>query len=340
MNQSLSQPCRICGNEFKNNLHQVREMFAGTRETFIYLECSACETLQISQLPQLSKCYSPDYYSFRTSSADAKRESVGLRHAIASFARRLAADHYSGIAGPINGLITQQVTKHAEKVLLGFPEYLRNLSFNLNFNRNSRILDVGSGAGHTLVALSHFGFRKLLGVDPFLPDDICQPQNVKLLKADLSELKGTFDLILVNHSIEHMADVRTALTEIYRLLEPGHFAIVRMPIKSEAWQQYGVDWVQLDAPRHLAIFSEGKFCELAREAGFDVANVRYDSTAFQFWGSEQYRQDIPLLDERSYLVNPEKSIFSEAQMARFTEQARRWNEAGKGDQAVFYLRRQ
>ncbi len=67
--------------------------------------------------------------------------------------------------------------------------------------------------------------------------------------------------------------------------------------------------------------------------------IAYDSTAFQFWGSEQYVRDIPLSDHRSYYVNPDRSIFTEKQMADYAACAAELNAHSRGDQAVFYLRK-
>jgi hypothetical protein len=78
---------------------------------------------------------------------------------------------------------------------------------------------------------------------------------------------------------------------------------------------------------------------LARTAGFEVTEVVYDSTAFQFWGSVQYQHEIPLWSERSYVVNPKRSLFTAAQIGAWEEQAAELNARGRGDQACFYLRK-
>ena len=67
------------------------------------------------------------------------------------------------------------------------------------------------------------------------------------------------------------------------------------------------------------------------EAGLKIVRVVYDSTEFQFLGSELYLQDIPLRDERS------QSVFSPAVIQRFALEAARLNALEKGDQAAFLL---
>jgi predicted SAM-dependent methyltransferase len=203
----------------------------------------------------------------------------------------------------------------------------------------SEVLDVGSGAGETLVSLSHFGFRDLIGVDPFIASDIEYSSGVRVLKSELEDVRGQFELVLANHTIEHLPDPRATLKEIYRLLKPRRYAIIRIPILSYAWRKYGTDWVQLDAPRHLFLFTAEEFSKLASAAGFKVRKIRYDSTAFQFWGSEQYARDIPLMHESSHFVNPENSPFTSEQIASYTAEADRLNARGEGDQAAFYLRK-
>jgi hypothetical protein len=98
--------------------------------------------------------------------------------------------------------------------------------------------------------------------------------------------------------------------------------------------------VQLDAPRHLFIHSVKSMETLAAQAGLRVAEVAWDSTEFQFWGSEQYLRDIPLRADASYATRPEKSIFSARQIADFRTKAAELNALGRGDQAAFFLVKQ
>jgi len=95
--------------------------------------------------------------------------------------------------------------------------------------------------------------------------------------------------------------------------------------------------VQLDAPRHLYLHSIKSMETLANPVGLKISQVIYDSFAFQFWGSEQYQQDISLNDERSYAVNPKQSFFTEEQIKDFTKRSKVLNQKNQGDQACFYL---
>jgi len=79
---------------------------------------------------------------------------------------------------------------------------------------------------------------------------------------------------------------------------------------------------------------------LAAQAGLWLTKVLYDSNLIQFTGSEQYRRDIPYFTERSYSVNPDRSIFSAAEIEGFWHKTRVLNKTDRGDQAALYLVKQ
>ena len=95
--------------------------------------------------------------------------------------------------------------------------------------------------------------------------------------------------------------------------------------------------VALDAPRHLFLHTVESIELLAKQAGFKVADLEFDSTTLQFVGSELYLRDIPLKDGTSDSQNPQSSIFSAEQLQDFKATALKLNKTRDGDQACFYL---
>jgi SAM-dependent methyltransferase len=145
---------------------------------------------------------------------------------------------------------------------------------------------------------------------------------------------------MFHHSLEHIPDPERILKIAYDLLKPGGYCIIRIPtVSSYAWKNYGMKWVQLDAPRHFYLHSIKSIEILSRRTNFKLSNIIYDSTAFQFWGSEQYLQNITLTDPHSYLMNPKNSLFSKKDILEFSKRAKELNAAKLGDQAVFYLKK-
>ena len=115
---------------------------------------------------------------------------------------------------------------------------------------------------------------------------------------------------MLHHSLEHMADPLEVFENLYRILKPNRFVLIRTPLASSyAWKKYGVNGVQLDAPRHLFLHTIESMRILAQKVGFEIDDIIFDSTEFQFLGSEQYMRDISLTDERSFKVRSTEATF-------------------------------
>jgi len=293
----------------------------GFRDVFDYLECSKCQCLQIVDVPPAMAKYYPDNYYAHTRVSPRKK----LRN---FFAKR--RNKYALLSQGVIGRVLYAKLPHTA---------LRSLA-RLRVGESTRILDVGCGAGSLLVSMGDLRFRNLLGVDPFIPADVQYQNGVTILKRVLHDVVGEFDVIMFHHAFEHISDPAPTLNTVHRLLAPGGYCVIRIPtVSSYAWHHYGADWVALDAPRHFFLHSLESTRVLAEEAGLELFDVVYDSTGFQFWGSEQYAHDIPLFDSRSYRVSPKTSMFSNQEIAMFEKRAAELNRARHGDTAAFYLRK-
>lgn len=317
--------CRICGNVGGHKSFTVREMMFGCRDEFLYFQCGQCDCLQIAEFPaDLSKYYPPNYYSF---AEPAPPPSGNPLHRMFKKIR----DHYAIFGKGILGRML-----HA-----GFPnEHVRGslLSELPGLKKSTRILDVGSGSGALLYALQESGFTRLLGIDPFLDKNLEYENGLKILKQTVREVEGEWEVVMFHHVFEHLPDPAETLQSVAERLAPAGICLLRIPtVSSFAWEHYGVHWVQLDAPRHFFLHSVAGIQLMARQAGLRLQKIIYDSTAFQFWGSEQYLRDMPLMAERSYLVNPAAAIFSAAEIARFKKKAEKLNAENRGDAAAFFL---
>jgi SAM-dependent methyltransferase len=319
--------CRICENTENNRIHEAREMMFGLRDRFDYVECGECGTIQIKEIPELAPYYPKNYFSLESGAQIEFAKKLKRR-----LAARFAGDYFVNK----RNFIGKYIAEKKSWIKGQFPAALRDFPLGINFQ--SKILDFGCGTGKPLQVLYQFGFRNLTGADAFIDADIFYPNGVKIYKKRLDELEPFYDLITLNHSFEHLPNPLESLREIGRLLAKDKFALIRIPVAGFAWEKYGTNWVQLDAPRHLYLYTEKSFRFLAGKAGFTVEKVIYDSTAFQFWGSEQYQRDIPLSDERTFKDDISKSIFTQEEMDAWESEAEKLNAQNKGDQACFYLR--
>lgn len=300
-------------------------MMFGTEELFEYLLCGKCESLHIINIPQDIAKYYPNesYYSFSVDSTIISKFKKTIKMKI--FKKR---DEYSLFKMSLFGKLINKK----------FPNTFLNLLGDLNINYDSKILDVGCGSGKFLFQLENLNFKQLLGIDPFLDEDLSH-KNLFLEKKDIFNLQNKkFDFIIFNHSFEHLDNPIETLKKVNDLLKKNGTCIIRMPVKSKSiWRRYGINWVQIDAPRHFFIYTLKGLKIILNQTDLQLIDSIFDSTEFQFWGSEQYKKGISLLSEKSYLNN--KNQFTKNDINEFKKDALKLNMEKEGDQATFIIRK-
>src|SRR5215472_13920605 len=304
--------CLICQGQ-GGRIYQVREMMFGTGTAYDYFLCASCGCLQLVGFVPGEEQYPPGYYSYNSAS-----RATGARALLKAWRNRLV------FRGKRVGRVVNRFSPYVE----GAERWISSAGGGFD----TRILDVGCGAGHLVLDLVSAGFKQAQGIDPFIPDSVAAQLAGLVRKATLHEISGEYDIVMFHHVLEHLVDPQAALIDAARLLRPGGVCLVRLPvIPNEAWNRYRENWVQLDAPRHIFVHSIASLTLLAERAGFKLDDVQYDSTELQFSGSELYSRGIPLA---SLL-----GAFSARELRPYRRQARRLNRAKRGDQAAFYFRK-
>jgi predicted SAM-dependent methyltransferase len=112
----------------------------------------------------------------------------------------------------------------------------------------------------------------------YVSTDLERPR--AMVKADITELPfpdASFDVILCSHVLEHVEDDRKAMRELHRVLKPGGWGIVVVPISSRRSETF--EDPTIVAPRdrervfgqhdHVRIYARD-FGARLEEAGFTV----------------------------------------------------------------------
>jgi len=299
----------------------------GLDESFEYRLCFGCGCLQITDVPtDLGRYYGSGYYSMGERSCHSPLAAILIRARNRHLSRRF---------DPLGAWLAR------------LRPFLALSSLRpLKIARDARIVDVGCGSGELLKALQSAGFTRLFGVDPFVARDIDLGGGLMVKRAELADLvdqpdqSSSFNLVMFHHSLEHIDNPAISLRAAWKALLPGGYCIVRIPtVSSYAWRYYGVDWCALDAPRHLMLHSRCSIALMAASCGFEILGSADDSTAFQFWGSEQYRRGIALMRPGCHDILPAPGEFTSEEFRSFRQRAAELNRERDGDQIIVYLRR-
>jgi predicted SAM-dependent methyltransferase len=76
-----------------------------------------------------------------------------------------------------------------------------------------------------------------------------------MIRVDVTDIQfrdDTFDVIICNHVLEHIADDRKAISELCRILKPGGWAILQVPISLTLKSTYEDSSITTAAGREAA----------------------------------------------------------------------------------------
>lgn len=154
--------------------------------------------------------------------------------------------------------------------------------------KNGKLLDIGSGSGQFLYEMKRLGM-KIYGVEP---GEFDKKEKLNIINSDLIGAKypsNFFDVITMNHVLEHIPNPKETLMEVYRILKVGGEFIIAVPnTRSLAYYMFSKNWYQLDVPRHLFNYSDILLKEILKKIGFKNIRITYNSTPSQFVVSLSY----------------------------------------------------
>lgn len=114
---------------------------------------------------------------------------------------------------------------------------------------------------------------------------------VDLMKMDLYP-DARWDAFICSHVLEHVPDDRRALSELFRVLKPGGWGILMVPInvrmtqidENPAVTDVGERWRRFGQDDHVRAYDKQGFLGRVREAGFEVNEygAKYFGR-FAFW---------------------------------------------------------
>ncbi len=141
-----------------------------------------------------------------------------------------------------------------------------------------RLIEVGCGDGSFLDRMRSLGWGvEGVEMDEQAVRDAISRFGLNIHQGTMEQLnfaEAAYDAVVLRHVIEHVHDPVGLLKECFRVLRPGGLLVVITPnIKSLGHRRFGQDWLHLDPPRHLHLFSSTTLAVVARQAGFAHAEA-------------------------------------------------------------------
>jgi 2-polyprenyl-3-methyl-5-hydroxy-6-metoxy-1,4-benzoquinol methylase len=137
------------------------------------------------------------------------------------------------------------------------------------------VLDIGCGNGSFLWQMRSLGWE-VCGVEPD-PQSAARAREAGLdVRAGMLQQQAFpdahFDGITMTHVVEHLHEPMDTLRRCWQLLKPGGQITLTTPnLDSRGHAIFGADWMALDPPRHLVLFTETSLRRALESCGFVVS---------------------------------------------------------------------
>lgn len=147
---------------------------------------------------------------------------------------------------------------------------------NYLYDKNASILDIGCANGGLLVELKKLGYNNLTGLDPSINcvqnvmtrDIIAFKGGVFSINSSISSNKN-FDCIILSHVLEHIYDLKLAVSCIVEKLNNNGILYIEVPDASDYINHYIVPYYYFDC-EHINHFDENSLNNLFFQNNFDL----------------------------------------------------------------------
>ncbi|MDE2150036.1 MAG: class I SAM-dependent methyltransferase [Gammaproteobacteria bacterium] len=132
------------------------------------------------------------------------------------------------------------------------------------------------------------------------------PNNPSIARMDLTALPtqtNYFDLVIANHVLEHVTNDSLALSEIYRTLKPGGYAILQTPFSPQLSSTLEIPALRSPEAR-LQLYGQEDHVRLY---GTDIF-ARIEASGLSSC-VRKHQDALPDLDPFRHGVNPEEPLF-------------------------------
>ena len=179
---------------------------------------------------------------------------------------------------------------HRDRDYQGFERMFRNIFLkrfcllNKFIVSSGRVLEIGCSIGVFLDLFKEKGWETW-GVEPSESGKIAEKKGHKIIHTFFWEAKipeDYFDVVIFNHTLEHMDEPLIALKKAKAVLNKGGIVLVDVPnfggISSKI---FGKRWPYLLSEEHKHQFTKESLVNIFKEAGFEVVHWESRSGIFE-----------------------------------------------------------
>lgn len=239
----MNKKCPWCNSENNHQFLKLKDHFL-SQEEFEIIECDDCKLLFTIPCPTPDKI--GDYY---------KSEDY-LSH----------NEEKKGLFAKIYNSVKKINIKNKYKIAVSCQPSVVSL------------LDIGCGVGDFLLYAKENGCD-ITGIEP--SEDarkIAEKKlNCKILPPEELENipDNSFDIITMWHVLEHVADLKTEIHHLQRILKKDGRLILALPnFKSYDAEYYKDKWAAYDVPRHLNHFSQTSIKNIFKETQLQLIDIK------------------------------------------------------------------
>jgi len=290
--------CSLCGSPGTDLYRNLQDRLFSAWGTWNLKKCSnpQCGIVWLDPMPSeqdIGKAYQA-YYTHTDTPAPAPRKGGIMQYLMSSIKNSYLARTYGYNKMTLN--FFQRSLWPLAYLSLNGRVWLDSKVMYLRAPYKGRLLEIGAGSGEQLEELIAFGWDGE-GID----NDRNAVENA--LKKRLRVRCGTveaqrypdnsFDVIIMNHVIEHVHDPHSLFSECFRILRPaGRLVIVTPNILSLGHRLFKDAWFPLDPPRHLRVYTPSSLRSLLGKAGFGIETARTSARNANgiFWTSRSIKQ--------------------------------------------------
>jgi len=268
--------CVLCNSKGSLLYEGIKDRLFSAEGVYNYYFCNWCKFAWLNPRPikeDISLCYK-EYYTHKAPIIP--KETNRIKKIIKEKIIKCLLSFYCSI--PVSAKL-----KRSElilgKILSLFP-YMRKragIAFPIipKWYSCGKLLDIGCGNGYFLYMMKKVGWDVYgVEIDEKAANYAKKNYNLPIFIGSLEEAnfsKGFFDVITMNHIIEHVYNPITLLRKAHEILIPGGYIYLRTPnLESLAHKLFKSNCFFLDAPRHLWLWSKNSIVKIFEREKFNI----------------------------------------------------------------------